>query len=252
MLLQVRGLTKRYGHVAALRGVDLDVPAGRVVGLIGDNGAGKSTLVKILSGFEAADSGSVTFEGAPVDLGDPLDARRLGIETVYQDLALAPDLDAAGNLFLGRETYRSGMLGRLGVLDKARMRQDAEAHYARLGVDLPDARAKVAGMSGGQRQGVAVARAVRFASKLVFMDEPTAALGARQSAKVLDLIRRVRDDGVAVVLISHNMQDVMAVCDHVEVLRLGRRVASFQADGANHQTLVSAMTGGDVGDEVAS
>jgi simple sugar transport system ATP-binding protein len=249
-LLSVRGLAKRYGHVSALRGVDLDVPPGRVVGLIGDNGAGKSTLVKILSGFEAADGGTVTFNGAAVEIGDPLEARRLGIETVYQDLALAPDLDAAGNLFLGREIYRPGLLGRLGVLDKARMRQQAEEHYARLGVELPDARAKVAGMSGGQRQGVAVARAVRFASELVFMDEPTAALGVRQSAKVLDLIRRVRDSGVAVVLVSHNMQDVLAVCDHIEVLRLGRRVASFDAGEADAQALVSAMTGAAATDEV--
>ncbi|TDP97915.1 ATP-binding cassette domain-containing protein [Labedaea rhizosphaerae] len=242
-VLEAHELVKHYGSVEALRGADFTVNAGEVVALIGDNGAGKSTLVKCLSGVEQPDSGQILFEGAPIRLESPVAARRLGIETVYQDLAVAPELDPAANLFLGREVRRSGLLGKLGMLDKAEMRRRATAEFARLGVTLQRIDVPIGSLSGGQRQSVAVARSVVWASKVVFMDEPTAALGVVQRERVLDVIRRVRDEGMAVVLISHNMPEVLAVADRVEVLRLGRRVARFTAAEATLADLVGAMTG---------
>lgn len=244
-VLTANDIMKRYGNVEALRGVDFAAEAGRVVGLIGDNGAGKSTLVKILSGTEQPDSGEIRVGGRPVSLASPVSARRLGLSTVYQDLALAPDLDAAGNLFLGLEEYRRGLLGRLGWLDDAGMRRQARQVFDRLGVSIKDMSAPVATYSGGQRQAVAVARAATWASKLLLLDEPTAALGVVQTRQVLDLIRSVRDSGVAVVLVSHNMPDVLAVCDQVTVLRLGRQVGHFDARTVDGQQLVAAMTGAD-------
>jgi simple sugar transport system ATP-binding protein len=240
-LLEARGVTRRFGHVQALRGAAFTAYAGEVVALIGDNGAGKSTLVKALAGALRPDSGQILLDGRPVHLSDPVAAQRLGIETVYQDLALAHDLDAAANLFLGRELTRFPFLN---VLDRAAMRRRAVEAFDELGIRLPDLSAPVRQLSGGQRQCVAVARAVAWASKVVFMDEPTAALGVVQRAQVLDLIRRVRDRGVTVVLISHNMPEVLAVADRVEVLRLGRRVARFTAADTSVEQLVSAMTGG--------
>ena len=240
-LLEARGVTRRFGHVQALRGAAFTAYAGEVVALIGDNGAGKSTLVKTLAGALRPDSGQILLDGRPVHLSDPVTAQRLGIETVYQDLALAHDLDAAANLFLGRELTRFPFLN---VLDRAAMRRRAVEAFDELGIRLPDLSAPVRQLSGGQRQCVAVARAVAWASKVVFMDEPTAALGVVQRAQVLDLIRRVRDRGVTVVLISHNMPEVLAVADRVEVLRLGRRVARFTAADTSVEQLVSAMTGG--------
>jgi simple sugar transport system ATP-binding protein len=242
-LLEARGIEKRFGHVTALRGADFSVHAGEVVALVGDNGAGKSTLVKILSGALEADAGEVRFAGQLIHLPTTLAARQLGIETVYQDLALALDLDSASNLFLGREVVRQGALGWLGVLDRTAMRRRTGEAFASLGVGVRDAAAPVATFSGGQRQGVAVARAVTWASRVVFMDEPTAALGVVQTRRVLDLIRRVRDSGVAVVLISHNMPQVVEVADRAEVLRLGRRVAQFTTDQMTDENLVGAMTG---------
>ncbi|GDY32403.1 ATP-binding cassette domain-containing protein [Gandjariella thermophila] len=242
-LLEARDLVKHYGGVEALRGASFEVRHGEVVALIGDNGAGKSTLVKCLSGAEQADSGEVLIDGRPVTLDSPTAARRHGVETVYQDLAVAPDLDPAANLFLGRELFRTGLLGRLGMLDKAEMRRRAASEFARLGVQLQNIDVPIRSLSGGQRQSVAVARSVVWASKVVFMDEPTAALGVVQRERVLDVIRRVRDSGVAVVLISHNMPEVLAVSDRVEVLRLGRRVARFRTAEATLEDLVGAMTG---------
>ncbi len=239
-LLEARSLVKRYGHVLALDGASFTAYPGEVTALIGDNGAGKSTLVKALSGALRPDGGQILVSGRPVTLGNPLDARRHGIETVYQDLALAPDLDAAANLHLGREIYRFRPLH---VLNKREMRRRAVAAFAELGVELKDVTAPVVTLSGGQRQSVAVARAVAYASKIIFMDEPTAALGVVQRERVLDNIRRVRDRGIAVVLISHNMPEVLAVSDRVEVLRMGRRVATFQASQATVEQLVGAMTG---------
>ena len=242
-LLEAKGIVKHFGRVHALRGADFTVNAGEVVALIGDNGAGKSTLVKTLSGVHAPDAGQIVFDGREVHIPTPEAARELGIETVYQDLALAPDLESSANLFLGREVLRKGVLGRLGWLDTAAMRQKTESAFSDLGVGVQDVTAPVANFSGGQRQGVAVARAVTWASRVVFMDEPTAALGVVQTRRVLELIRRVRDRGLSVVLISHNMPEVMEVADRVEVLRLGVRVATFQRGEASMEDLVGAMTG---------
>jgi simple sugar transport system ATP-binding protein len=238
--LEARGVTKRYGHVLALDGASFSALPGEVVALIGDNGAGKSTLVKILAGAIRPDGGEVLVDGVPVHLASPLDARRHGIEAVYQDLALAPDLDAAANLHLGREIY---LIPFLRVLDRRAMRDRATAAFADLGIELPDVGAPVATLSGGQRQSVAVARAVAFASRIIFMDEPTAALGVVQRSRVLDTMRRVRDRGLSVVLVSHNMPEVLAVADRIEVLRMGRRVATFTASQTSVEELVGAMTG---------
>ncbi|ONI85256.1 sugar ABC transporter ATP-binding protein [Actinosynnema sp. ALI-1.44] len=250
-VLQAQNIVKRYGSVEALRGASFEVGRGEVVALIGDNGAGKSTLVKCLSGAEIPTSGTILLEGEPVTLDSPVAARRLGIETVYQDLAVAPHLDPAANLFLGREIFRKGLLGKLGVLDKAEMRRRATEEFARFGVTLQNVDVPIGSLSGGQRQSVAVARSVAWASKVVFMDEPTAALGVVQREKVLDVIRRVRDEGMAVVLISHNMPEVLSVSDRVEVLRLGKRVARFNAADASLEDLVGAMTGALVQEDAA-
>jgi simple sugar transport system ATP-binding protein len=242
-LLTARQITKRFGHVQALREADFDVYPNEVVALIGDNGAGKSTLIKILSGTLHPDAGEIWFEGERVTIGSPLAARHLGLETVYQDLSLAPELTPAANLFLGREELRPGVLGRLGFLDNGTMERKATEALATLGIGLQNTATQVANLSGGQRQSVAVGRAVTWASKVVFMDEPTAALGVVQSQRVLELIRRVRDSGISVVLISHNMPQVLDVADRIEVLRLGRRVARFVAREATMEELVGAMTG---------
>ncbi|MFI9272987.1 ATP-binding cassette domain-containing protein [Kitasatospora sp. NPDC052896] len=242
-LLEARRLVKTYGQVQALREANFSVYQGEVVALIGDNGAGKSTLVKTLVGAVAPSGGEILLDGEPVTFAGPRAAQALGIETVYQDLALAPDLDAAANLFLGREPRRGGLLGALGVLDRRAMRTRSIEAFAELGVRLKDIDAPVATLSGGQRQSVAIARSVAWASRVVFMDEPTAALGVVQRERVLELIRRVRDRGVSVVLISHNMPEVLSVADRVEVLRLGRRVARFRAAETSLEELVGAMTG---------
>jgi simple sugar transport system ATP-binding protein len=242
-LLEARELTRLYGHVQALRGANFTAYEGEVVALIGDNGAGKSTLVRCLSGTELPTSGEVRFAGDSVVLDSPATARRFGIETVFQDLALAPDLDSSANLFLGRELRKPGVLGRLGVLDRSRMRAEAIDAFADLGIELPDVQAPVGALSGGQRQSVAVARAALWATRVVFMDEPTAALGVVQRGRVLDVIRRIRDRGITVVLISHNMPEVLEVADRIEVLRLGRRVARYRAAGTTVEELVAAMTG---------
>jgi simple sugar transport system ATP-binding protein len=242
-VLEAVDIVKHYGSVEALRGASFEVRAGEVVALIGDNGAGKSTLVKCMVGAEQPTSGIVRFEGKPVRFESPTAARQAGIETVYQDLAVAAHLDPAANLFLGRELRLPGILGLLGMLDKAGMKRRAIAEFDRLGIQLQDLDVPIGSLSGGQRQSVAVARSVVWASKVVFMDEPTAALGVVQRERVLDVIRRARDEGVAVVLISHNMPEVLAVSDRVEVLRLGRRVARFAAADATLEDLVGAMTG---------
>ncbi|HJP77835.1 MAG TPA: ATP-binding cassette domain-containing protein [Pseudonocardiaceae bacterium] len=241
--LEARNLVKHYGSVEALRGASFTARQGEVVALIGDNGAGKSTMVKSLSGAEIPDAGEILLDGKPVHIGSPTEARELGIETVYQDLAVAPDLDPAANLFLGRELKRKGILGALGMLDKKTMRKQSIDEFARLGVQLQDTDVSIGSLSGGQRQSVAVARSVVWASKVVFMDEPTAALGVVQRERVLDVIKKVRDTGIAVVLISHNMPEVLSVADRVEVMRLGKRVARFVAKDTTLEDLVGAMTG---------
>lgn len=241
-LLDAREITRSFGQVQALRGASFQVYPGEVVALIGDNGAGKSTLVKCLSGADVPDSGEIRMNGKAVKIVSPAHAQSIGIETVYQDLSLAPDLDAASNLFLGRELLKRGWSW-LGVLDRARMRRDAEEAFRELGTELRSMTAPISSLSGGQKQNVAVARSIAWASKVVFMDEPTAALGVVQREKVLDVIRKVRDKGIAVVLISHNMPEVLAIADRVEVLRLGRRVARFKASDTDVESLVGAMTG---------
>jgi len=242
-ILELSGVVKSFGTVRALRGAGLTVRRNEVVALVGDNGAGKSTMIKVISGVLQPDSGQIAVDGQPVTFDSPLEPRRHGIETVYQDLALAPDLDPAANLFLGRETLRGGLLGLLGVLDKPRMRARAEEAFTRLGVGLQDTRSQVGTMSGGQRQGIAVARAVLWASRLVLMDEPTAALGVVQTGRVRALIESVREQGVSVLLVSHNLPFVFEVADRIEVLRLGRRVAVFSRADATAEGVLGAMTG---------
>jgi simple sugar transport system ATP-binding protein len=241
--LEARGIVKTFGHVEALRGANFDVQAGEIVALVGDNGAGKSTLVKVLSGVHQPDRGQILVEGMTATFDSPHAAQESGVCTVYQDLALPLDLDPAACLYLGREITRGGILGRLGVLDTKAMRQGADAELRRLGVSLLDSAAPVAALSGGQRQSVAAARASLWGRKVVFFDEPTAALGVVQTARVLDLLRHIRDQGLGVVLISHSMPDVLAVADRVHVLRLGQTVATYQASDASTEDLVGAMTG---------
>jgi simple sugar transport system ATP-binding protein len=241
--LQLQKIVKTYGTVRALRGADLTVYPNEVVALVGDNGAGKSTLVKTMSGVIRPDSGQILIDGEPVVMHSPIDARAHGIETVYQDLALAPHLDPTANLFLGREILRGGILGRLGMLDKRQMRQRADEAFSRLSVGIQDTTSQVATMSGGQRQGVAVGRAVIWASRVVLMDEPTAALGVVQTDRVKALIESVRSSGVSVVLISHNLPFVFEVADRVEVLRLGERVAVFDKAELTAEKVLGAMTG---------
>ena len=242
-LLEARGILKSFGHVEALRGADFEVRRDEIVALMGDNGAGKSTLVKVLSGVIEPDGGEILLDGERIELRSPVDARARGIETVYQDLALADTLDPVANLFLGRELGRGGLLGRLGFLDEKEMRRRAGEVFASLNVPVRPEHDTAGKLSGGQRQGIAVSRAVTWASKVLFLDEPTAALGVKQTRNVLDLIRRVRDRGVAVVLISHSVPEVLEVADRIEVLRLGRRVERFTRENATADAVVAALTG---------
>ncbi|UBU17485.1 ATP-binding cassette domain-containing protein [Nonomuraea gerenzanensis] len=243
-VLQARGLVKRYGHVTALDGADFDLMPGEVLAVIGDNGAGKTSLIKALTGALQPDAGEIRLDGEPVRFRDPLDARRHGIETVYQDLAVAASLDIATNMFLGRELRKPGLLGTLfRMLDKKRMREESARHMAELKIGLGSLTQPVESLSGGQRQGVAVARAVAWARHVVVMDEPTAALGVKESGQVLDLIRQVRDRGTPVVLISHNMPHVFEIADRVHVQRLGRRVAELNPREHNMAEVVAIMTG---------
>jgi simple sugar transport system ATP-binding protein len=242
-VLEARGISKRYGHVEALAGANFDVYAGEVVALIGDNGAGKSTLVRIMSGAERADSGRLLFEGQEVVLSSPVDARALGIETVFQDLALAPHLSPVQNLYLGREVMRRGAMGQLGFMDSAAMRQGSREAFAMLGATVRNLNGPVGAMSGGQRQGIAVARAAAWARKVVFLDEPTAALGVVQTRNVLDLVRRVSAEGIGVVFISHSMPHVIEVADRIQVMWRGRRVATYRKEETSMEQLVAAMTG---------
>ncbi|ADD43283.1 ATP-binding cassette domain-containing protein [Stackebrandtia nassauensis] len=251
--MSARGLAKRYGHVTALDGADFDLRAGEVLAVIGDNGAGKSTLIKALTGALIPDAGSIELDGAPVRFRNPAEARRAGIETVYQDLALAPALDIATNMFMGRELRRPGVLGTVfRKLDKKRMRERAAAHMAELHIGLRSLSTPVESLSGGQRQGVAVARAAAWARHVVIMDEPTAALGVRESGQVLELIARVRDRGLAVVLISHNMPHVFEIADRIHIQRLGRRVALIDRDRHTMPEVVAIMTGAATVDDDAA
>jgi fructose transport system ATP-binding protein len=250
-VLQARGLVKRYGQVTALDGCDFELYSGEIMAVIGDNGAGKSTLIKALSGALIPDEGEILLDGVPVRFSSPLDARKHGIETVYQDLAVAPALDIAENLFLGRELRRAGILGSVfRMLDKRRMLADARRHMRDLNIGINSMGQAVETLSGGQRQGVAVARSAAFARHVVIMDEPTAALGVKETRMVLDLIRQVRDRGLPVILISHNMPNVFEVADRVHIQRLGRRVAVIEPHNFSMSDAVGIMTGAMAGEQV--
>ncbi|MCA9876518.1 MAG: sugar ABC transporter ATP-binding protein [Thermomicrobiales bacterium] len=252
-VLEARGLVKRYGHVTALDGADFELFPGEILAVIGDNGAGKSTLIKALSGALIPDEGEILVDGQPVHFRTPLDARRYGIETVYQDLALAPALDISENIFLGREIRKGGPLGSVfRMLDKRRMRDESTNHMQDLKIGIRSMSQAVETLSGGQRQGVAVARSAAFARHVVIMDEPTAALGVKESHMVLDLIRQVRERGLPVILISHNMPQVFEVADRVHIQRLGRRVAVIEPRNFSMSDAVAIMTGAMVGERVLS
>lgn len=244
-ILRAHRLVKTFGRVVGLDGVSLELYAGEVLAVIGDNGAGKSTLIKCLTGAEVPDEGQVFVDGRAVSLRRPQDARALGIETVYQNLAVSPALDIAANLFLGRELRKPGPLGTiLRLVDEAGMRRQAREHVERLGITtLQDVTVPVENLSGGQRQAVAVARAAAFGSKVVILDEPTAALGVRESNQVLDLIVRLRERGIAVILISHNMPQVFQVADRIHIQRLGSRAATITPTTHSMTDAVAIMTG---------
>jgi D-xylose transport system ATP-binding protein len=240
-ILELRGISKSFGAVQALYEVDFHVSAGEVMALVGDNGAGKSTLIKCIAGIYSSDSGEVLFEGQPVSIHGPKDAARLGIEVVYQDLALADNLDVVQNMFLGREE----LTGPLRSLDELTMEKRANDTLATLSVTtINSVRQTVAGLSGGQRQSVAVAKAVMWNSRVVILDEPTAALGVAQTRQVLDLVKRLGQQGLAVVLVSHNLYDVFEVADSITVLRLGQNVAEYKRSEVTQTQVVEAITAG--------
>jgi D-xylose transport system ATP-binding protein len=241
-VLALKGVTKSFGPVQALDDVDFEVNSGEVVALVGDNGAGKSTLVKTIAGIHPADSGTIEFEGEPVTISSPPDAVALGIATVYQDLALCDNLDVVENLFLGREE-RSGGPPVLAPLDEVGMEKQTGELLENLAVTITDVRSEVGTMSGGQRQQVAIARSLLGEPKLVMLDEPTAALGVRQTAQVLALVKRLRERGFGVVVISHNLADVFEVADRIYVLRLGQEAGDFKAGEASQDQVVAAITG---------
>jgi fructose transport system ATP-binding protein len=243
-LLEARALVKRYGQVVALNGADFELYPGEIQAIIGDNGAGKSTLIKALSGALQPDEGEIKLEGERVHFRSPGDARRAGIETVYQDLAVAPSLDIATNIFLGRERRRRGPLGfLLRLLDKPAMRRESRQHFAELRIGVQSMTQAVENLSGGQRQGVAVARAATWARRVVIMDEPTAALGVKETRQVLDLILRVRERGLPVILISHDMPHVFELADRIHIMRLGRRIAVVTPQTHSMPEAVALMTG---------
>lgn len=244
-VIKARGLMKRYGTVVAMNGADFDLYPGEILGVIGDNGAGKSTLIKALSGAVTPDHGTIELEGSAVNFRRPDDARAMGIETVYQNLAMSPALSIADNMFLGREWRKPGFLGSfLRMTDRTRMNEFARTKLSELGLmTIQNIDQAVETLSGGQRQGVAVARAAAFGSKVVILDEPTAALGVKESRRVLDLIKDVRDRGIPIILISHNMPHVFEVCDRVHIHRLGRRLCVIDPKEHSMSDAVAYMTG---------
>jgi ABC-type sugar transport system ATPase subunit len=242
-LLEATGMQKRFGRVVALREGNFALRPGEVHAIVGDNGAGKSTLIKIISGVYHPDAGELKLDDEPVTISSPREARALGIETVYQDLALADHLDAAANLFLGREELLAPPLSWLGFLDKKAMRRRAEEEMRRLKIGIQSVEQPMLGLSGGQRQAVAVARAIAWGTRIVIMDEPTAALGVRESSMVLELITEVRAHGLAVIMISHNLPEVFAVADRITVLRLGRTITTLTTRETSLDSVVAMMTG---------
>lgn len=242
-LLQVKGIVKSFGAVEALRGVDLEAEAGQVTALLGDNGAGKSTLIKCIAGTYLPDGGEIILDGQPQHFRTPSDATRAGIETIYQDLALCDNLDVVANLFLGREHVHSLLPGVVQPIDEEEMERRAQEALSLLRINIPSVRNLVAQLSGGQRQSIAVAKAVLWSPKLVILDEPTAALGVAQTRQVLDLIIRLRERGLAVIVITHNMVDVFDVADIAIVMRLGKRVARLPIEDSTPEDVVAAITG---------
>ena len=253
LAMQATSLTKRYGHVVALDGADFELARGEILAVVGDNGAGKSSLIKVLTGATIPDSGTVFVDGAEVHFKNPLSARLAGIETVYQELAVATQLNIAQNLFLGRELRKPGLRGQIfRQLDKSRMRQQAADHMKNLGIRIQSINQKVETLSGGQRQAVAVARAAAWGKRVVILDEPTAALGVRETNQVLNLITRVRDQGLSVVLISHSMPDVFQIADRIHIHRLGRRAVVVSPKTTSRSDVVAVMTGALPADQVQS
>lgn len=246
-VLRLQNISKRFGAVQALSHVDLEVRAGEVVGLVGDNGAGKSTLIKCIAGIHPIDEGEIDFEGSKVNISSPKDALNLGISTVYQDLALCDNLDVVGNLYLGREEKTWLIPSVFSIVNEIRMEKRAIEVLRGLSVSIPSVRTLIASLSGGQRQSVAVARSVLWKPKLVILDEPTAALGVVQTRQVLDLISRLREQGLAVIVISHNLEDVFSVVDRIVVLRLGRNAGNFRVRNVSHEQVVAAITGAEFG-----
>jgi fructose transport system ATP-binding protein len=243
-LIQARGLTKYYGTIVASEEVDFDLGHGEIVAIVGDNGAGKSTLVKMISGAVTPDAGEIRVEGRVADIRSPIEARAHGIETIYQDLAMPPNLDVVTNIYLGRERRRRGPLGWLGVIDRKSMRSDVGSHLADLSINIPKlAGSPVASLSGGQRQSVAIARAMVWASKVLIMDEPTAALGVKQSAAVLEIVKQIRDRGISVVIISHILPHVLELADRIVVMRHGRKVADVPAGEVDEHRLIEMIVG---------
>lgn len=244
-ILQARGVVKRYGHVVAIDHADLDLYPGEILAVIGDNGAGKSSLIKAITGALHPDAGEILLEGQPVNFRSPLEARAAGIETVYQNLALSPALSIADNIFLGRERRSPGILGKyFRKLDRDSMRKDARKHLNALGLlTIQNIDQPVETLSGGQRQGVAIARAVAFGSRVVIMDEPTAALGVKESRKVLNLMLDVKRRGLPIILISHNMPHVFEIADRIHIHRLGRRACVIRPDQCTMSDAVAIMTG---------
>jgi len=243
VLYEAKNIVKRFGNVSALDGASINVKAGEVVGLVGDNGAGKSTLVKVLSGVVQPDEGQVILGGEERYWGSPEDALEAGIETLYQDAALAADLTISANFFFGREHLRPGLLGRLGVLSERRMNAETRESFAQLGTQVPDPRRLISTLSGGQRQTIAIARSVAWAKRVLLLDEPTNHLGAYQKTQVLDVIRKARDQGLGIILISHALPEVLEVTDRIFVLRLGKLVSEGPTQSYTPDSLVRAITG---------
>jgi ABC-type sugar transport system ATPase subunit len=242
-LLRAVDLTKRFGGLVAVDHVSLEINQGEVVGLVGDNGAGKSTFIKMVSGVYPPDDGELFFDNHRVTLSGPRDARNLGIETIYQDLALAENLDVGANIFLGREIKRAYLGGVIHTLDRSKMLKESDTVLSRLDIHIPSLTQHIRNLSGGQRQSVAIARSIYWNARMVIMDEPTAALGVTEQRKVLTLVRTLAEQGVPVVIISHNMQDVFAVADRIVVMRRGKKVGELEAAKTTPDEVVSLMVG---------
>jgi simple sugar transport system ATP-binding protein len=242
-LVEMKGIRKNFGAVQALKGVDLTLHHNEVLGLVGDNAAGKSTLMKVLSGAHVADEGDILLDGEKASITKPEDSRHLGIEMVYQDFALAGNIDVAGNIFLGRERTLGGLGKLLQVLNRRRMNEESRELLGRLKIEVESVRQKVNELSGGQRQAVAIGRATAFNAKVVIMDEPTASLSVAAIEKVLELIKQLKEHQVSVIIISHRLEDILTVSDRVMVLRLGRRVGDMENEGITKDDLVAYMVG---------